>query len=278
MLTQTGSYYCDKDAVAEPIAASTIGRGKVDFGGAKGREYDPDESDPNFRNGSEQWGRTYDYTQSNGNGSRNLRSVWAFPTKSYSRVHRAVFPPKLPEICIKSSTSEKGCCPKCGSPWARVVDKGRVAEGGEGYNTKFAPLATGLTPQGFQRANTLRAGRDASRLSALAMYPGDSRAQQDYINFIHDHRNGSGVTVGWRPTCTCNAGEPVPCRVLDPFGGAGTTALVSEQLGLDSVSIDTSAEYTALAQARIAEAEEKRIVEQVAQLARDAKIAAKQSR
>ena len=41
-------------------------------------------------------------------------------------------------------------------------------------------------------------------------------------------------------------------RVLDPFGGAGTTALVAIELGLKATSIDLNAAYTKEARARIA--------------------------
>ena len=57
-------------------------------------------------------------------------------------------------------------------------------------------------------------------------------------------------TTGWRPTCAHDL-APVPCRVLDPFGGAMTTALVAEQLGRDSTMIELSADYCALGERRI---------------------------
>jgi hypothetical protein len=46
---------------------------------------------------------------------------------------------------------------------------------------------------------------------------------------------------------------------------------------LDSIGIDTSTEYIQLAEARIAEDEQKRIDEQIKQLRREAKLASKQS-
>jgi DNA modification methylase len=66
--------------------------------------------------------------------------------------------------------------------------------------------------------------------------------------------------------------EPIPCRVLDPFSGAGTTSLVCERLGLDSIGIDTSVEYIKLAEARIVEDEQKRIGDQIKQLKEEAKL------
>jgi len=48
-------------------------------------------------------------------GTRNRRSVWTINTKPFSGAHFAVFPPEIPELCIKAGTSEKGCCEKCGN-------------------------------------------------------------------------------------------------------------------------------------------------------------------
>jgi DNA modification methylase len=50
-------------------------------------------------------------------------------------------------------------------------------------------------------------------------------------------------TIGWA--------EPQPCVVLDPFMGAGTTALAAERLGRNSIGIELSADYIRLAEARL---------------------------
>jgi DNA modification methylase len=39
-------------------------------------------------------------------GQRNARSVWQIATKPYSEAHFAVFPPELPERCIKAGSRE----------------------------------------------------------------------------------------------------------------------------------------------------------------------------
>jgi len=59
------------------------------------------------------------------------------------------------------------------------------------------------------------------------------------------------VTTGWRPTCTCEAGDPIPCTVLDPFSGAGTTALVALGLGRSSINVELNAEYVEMAKRRL---------------------------
>jgi len=52
-------------------------------------------------------------------------------------------------------------------------------------------------------------------------------------------------TVGWEPTCGCNA-TIVPCTVLDPFMGRGTTALVAESLMKNWIGSEKSDEFCEL--------------------------------
>jgi DNA modification methylase len=62
-----------------------------------------------------------------------------------------------------------------------------------------------------------------------------------------------GTPDGWQPGCRCGAaGEPVPCAVLDPFGGSGTVGLVASRLGRDATLIDLSRKYVDMACRRIA--------------------------
>lgn len=57
-------------------------------------------------------------------------------------------------------------------------------------------------------------------------------------------------TDDWAPTCACDVAT-VPCTVLDPFFGAGTTGLVAARLGRACIGIELSAEYCAMARHRI---------------------------
>ena len=54
----------------------------------------------------------------------------------------------------------------------------------------------------------------------------------------------SRIRAGFRPTCDCTPAEPVPCTILDPFNGSGTTGLVAIQEGRHYIGIDASEEYT----------------------------------
>ena len=152
----------------------------------------------------------------NNPAGRNLRSVWTIPTQQFPEAHFAVYPEALVEPCIKAGTSEKGCCSKCGAPWVRMVE--RTEEPDESGKGSF-----------FDRGKTgARDGGDRTQ-------PGP---------------RFKSVFTGWSPSCDCGA-EPIPCTVLDPFGGAGTTGVVALKLARNAILIDLSPEYCEMAERRI---------------------------
>ena len=151
---------------------------------------------------------------------RNIRSVWTITTKPFKEAHFATFPPDLPERCIKAGTSEKGVCPKCGAPWAREVKR----------QSKEVPPST------LDRFGTGEAGVHR-------------RIGGQYQKFLNENPH---ETVAWRPSCVCNAGDPISATVLDPFFGAGTVGVVAKQLGRDFIGIELSPKYCEMAEKRIA--------------------------
>jgi len=54
----------------------------------------------------------------------------------------------------------------------------------------------------------------------------------------------------WRPTCSCDAGT-AKAIVLDPFLGAGTTALVATELGRDYIGIEIGEKYVEMSRRRL---------------------------
>ena len=160
---------------------------------------------------------------------RNPRSVWTIPTQSFPGQHFATMPLELAIRCIKAGTSPKGACAECGAPFERVVEHGPEKPG----------IVRGGHPSAF-RANLH--GPQRSCAGGLG-----TRAS---------------THAGWQPTCGCCTrldGDghieppPVPCKVLDPFSGAGTSLLAAELLGHDSVGIELNPEYAAMAERRIAQ-------------------------
>jgi 16S rRNA G966 N2-methylase RsmD len=55
---------------------------------------------------------------------------------------------------------------------------------------------------------------------------------------------------GWTASCSCPEAPLVPCTVLDPFGGAGTTAYVALEQGRDCITIELNPEYAKLIEER----------------------------
>jgi hypothetical protein len=157
--------------------------------------------------------------RSNPSGA-NARNVWTIAPRPYRGAHFATMPVELAERCIRAGTSERGQCPHCAAPWARVVER----------------------EPGFQ-ARRVDEGGLRGRRTGKAL-DGDYRG----IGFT---RAG---TTGWAPSCACPAHEPVPQTVLDPFAGAGTTALAARNLGRDAVLVELNPEYADLARVRLASA------------------------
>ena len=61
---------------------------------------------------------------------------------------------------------------------------------------------------------------------------------------------GTAVRGALGPTCDCGAARE-PAAVLDPFFGAGTTAVAAEQLGRDWLGIELNPAYADLARQRV---------------------------
>jgi hypothetical protein len=58
--------------------------------------------------------------------------------------------------------------------------------------------------------------------------------------------------VGWAPSCGCPDHDPVPCVVLDPFAGSGTTLAVAVEEGRQAIGIELNPDYHALIRRRLA--------------------------
>lgn len=215
LLTKSPSYFYDAHAVKEP-AAEKSGWAKQKAKGINTWKYNDTEgriAATGQRTESSTMGEA---------GKRNLRNVWTLASQPFPVGHFATFPEKLVEPCIKAGTSEKGCCPECGSPWKRVVEKTLVSTRGQVGEHK-----------GEGRADVMDAGSSWNHSGGVYGY---YEAQ----------------TKGWIPGCTCPPSEPVPCTVLDPFAGSGTTALVAYKLGRRGLGIELNPEYAEIARDRFA--------------------------
>lgn len=142
---------------------------------------------------------------------RNKRTIWTIPTKPFKGAHFAVFPPNLIKPCILAGTSPK-TCPTCGEPWRRLIGK-------TGHVNKREICHT---------LNNTQTKTDSTGWAPTTI------ATNEFI-----------------PSCRCkNNDGSGRALVLDCFGGSGTTNLVAEELGRDSIYIDLSSQYTKMAKKR----------------------------
>jgi len=216
LLTKSAKYFYDQEAVREPHKLESIERYKTSLKIYGNKDGGKDRND---------FGRdAKDDINPNG---RNRRSVWTIATESFPDAHFATFPRKLVEPCILAGTSEKGCCPDCLSPWVRVVERIDQGFNGSKYG-KNAVAATGGAISGGTEKSTL--GSCNGKLT------------------------GKTSTTDWSPSCTCPDNEPVPCTILDPFAGSGTTGLVAYEHGREFIGIELSPDYCRMAEKRIAKA------------------------
>jgi len=205
MFSKTNTYYCDGDAVRESAQY--------------GRREQPNNTWDRVGTAIDGPQRTKGTVRgANPSTGRNLRSVWTFPTQSYPEAHFATFPLELPERCIKASTSQKGNCPKCGMPWARVVERKRYT----GADTRTPGAHTPTS---------------AKKLSG--------HKTQEWLDA------NPPQTLGWRPSCEHKELKPVPAMVLDPFVGSGTTNAAATKLGRRSIGVDCVEDYLKLAIKRL---------------------------
>lgn len=219
-------YFYDAEAVRETSSPNTHSRGKAGLGpdAAEIRYKTAEGRGSGVKNNADFQKYMADLPPGSG---RNMRSVWTIPTQAYSGAHFATFPEALAERCIKAGTSERGACPECGAAWVREVERERTFESGSGRS-----------------GNTINGKQDAVQGAGY----GDVRMGPTI----------SSRTTGWAQACGCiptgvvGQLEPVPCRVLDPFAGSGTTLAVACLLGRDAVGIELNPDYAALAEQRIA--------------------------
>ena len=217
MLTKSARYYYDAEAVKEPCQSGPSNIRKMQEQRPRIGGLTKDVDAPlNAANRDTNIGQKRGVGDPSG---RNRRSVWTIATEPFSGAHFATFPRKLIEPCILAGTSAKGCCPSCGAPWQRVVEKQS-------------------SPRDYD--SPVRRGNENGWQPSC----GNVGLRPDHE--VHTR------TVGWRPTCDCDAGDPIPCTVLDPFLGSGTTACVAIEHGRAWVGCELNAEYVEIAEQRIA--------------------------
>jgi DNA modification methylase len=215
-LTKRPAYFWDPQAVREPHAPESLARARRPWAGEAVRGHPSGHRQ--FASAGRDDGAPMDTCHP---GGRNKRSVWTIPTEPTHEAHFATMPTALVRLCIRAATSEYGCCPGCGAPWTRTVERA------------FVPQADVRDPGRLPKAGAK--GMDASS--------GWGEAPRGTVRTR---------TTGWRPSCRCGLQETVPAVVYDPFAGSGTVPLVALQEGRNFLASELSPAYVAIAEQRIA--------------------------
>jgi len=159
---------------------------------------------------------------------RNKRCVWSIPTRPFKGAHFAVFPPELLETPIRAGCPEF-ICKKCGKPKNKIYKKPDMS-------------------QRPQRSSDAKTSEDKflgfKKRSAGQKYQDWRIKNPDYF-------------IGYAK-CNCNAGFRGGI-VLDPFIGAGTTALVAKKLERNFIGLELNPDYIKIANKRLKENEKQAI-------------------
>ena len=157
-----------------------------------------------------------------GKQGRNKRCVWIIPTQPFPEAHFAVYPEGLIEIPIKAGCPEF-ICKKCGKARVKVYEyKGGTI--GKSWHDHSKDLEEGMHQS----------------LGGL-----DKQGDKPYQRFDRGYSD-----------CGCNAGFESGI-VLDPFMGAGTTALVALKQRKRFVGIEIKQEYIDMSYRRIAKVQQR---------------------
>mgnify|MGYP001566972319 FL=1 len=237
LLTKAADYYYDAEAIKEPSVTGDLRRPYTSVGA-----WQLDGRPDHQHHGGE--------VRDSDPSARNRRSVWTIPTQPYEGAHFATFPEKLVEPCIMAGTSEKGCCPECGTPWERIMEKQRGPAPESWHQSAFDDGRNAEVHPNVGKRTTFNIRvRDAKRGVATAQE--GYRASQEEIANYGEEQIAAYQTVGWEPTCACGREDTQPCLVLDPFAGSGTVPVVAQKLGRHAVGLDLSEAYLKLAVRRL---------------------------
>lgn len=270
LFVKKSGYFYDAEAIRE----TSLHAGKSDKYRNSARYVDQDELAAN-QNHEGQTGEKGTIPE-----QRNKRSVWTICSESYPGSHFATFPRKLVEPCILAGTSEKGACANCGTPWKRVTEETkltrerpndyvkRTGEAGTGNSAPNSAAGIEVKTIGWEpgcdcfltkdrkckdcgadwaseqsRANvgdwgSKKRGLDYSETGMNINVLGGQAKYNEYAK-----QQASKKVVQKKNPCDCFSNQVIPCTVLDPFVGSGTTCCVAIDLGRRSLGIDLSEKY-----------------------------------
>ncbi len=120
LLTRTGDYFYDADAIREPHVTFTK---KSRMKGGRNHFFKRGSTPEQGKNGGDQNLHDARWDQAFHPKGRNKRTVWSIPLSKVREAHFAVFPEQLVEICLRATCPAGGTVldPFCGSGTTGIV-------------------------------------------------------------------------------------------------------------------------------------------------------------
>jgi hypothetical protein len=139
---------------------------------------------------------------------------WVFDVltrKNWSQ-HFSTFPPLLAEIMVRASTSDGGCCSRCGVQAIREVQKNRYA----------------------------------TRAGTKSKVDSSGKAFRDKGRHVTEYKH-----LSWKFPCSCQTRQVVQPIVLDPFSGLATVGIACINHSRFYKAIEINEEYLGESDARL---------------------------
>lgn len=220
LLSPSPHYYYDGVALMEPVSGGANSRISKEKQRQLAEERESDAGQTSLAGISPKTqGQKERYVKSNSRFTsstalpvleRNRRTIWRIAPSPFKGAHFAVMPVPMAEDCIKAGTSAQNCA-SCGKPFERQTRRTIIER------HQLPPDHPEFRPRQYNHGK-----------AADPQLPGMARG--------YSHIE----TLGWAPKCGCPTAEvdPVPARVLDPFGGAASTGLAADRLGRNATLIE----------------------------------------
>ncbi|MFC7069480.1 DNA-methyltransferase [Halobaculum lipolyticum] len=257
-LTPQPDYWFDLDAVREPHAEESLERAGRGYNGVKTRETD-------HHPGRSTDSRAHNFDNPVHENGKNPGDVFDIPVSSFPEAHFAVYPEELVETPIKATVPPTTCA-ECGTAYERMtrdvpvweVDRSTIERPQLARALDRADDA-GLTPDHFEAIRAVGfndAGYSDATGSGFDAVDEETaelaREAKDVLGgYFREFCGAATETTGWEQACECDTDETAPGVVLDPFAGAGTTAVVAKRLGRRFIGVELNPEYVAMAQRRV---------------------------
>lgn len=156
-----------------------------------------------------------------------LKTTWDIHTQPSASQHSSTYPDELCRRAILLSTADK-CCSECGAPYQPVIEKGEADL--DAQRRMGGRASDGGYDGTEQKAYSKLRAQEPSKTKARIL---QSLVKKEVVDWIN------GCECGFLELRTPVS---VPCRVLDPFAGVGTSVYVAVSEGRDATGIELDPE------------------------------------